>query len=66
MAPASVPDAKSAKIAKTHTVVAGDTLFSISRRYNISVARLKSINQLNEGAVIHVGLDGERLVFRAG
>ena len=55
VAPASVPDAKSAKIAATHTVVAGDTLFSISRRYNISVEKLKSINQLNEGAVIHVG-----------
>ncbi len=52
---ASVPAAKSAKTAKTHTVVAGDTLFSISRRYNISVEKLKSINQLNEGAVIHVG-----------
>ena len=52
---ASVPAAKSAKTTKTHTVVAGDTLFSISRRYNISVEKLKSINQLNEGAVIHVG-----------
>lgn len=41
--------------AKTHTVVAGDTLYSISRRYHLSVAELRSINNLNKGAVIHVG-----------
>jgi predicted RNase H-like nuclease (RuvC/YqgF family) len=41
--------------AKTHTVVAGDTLYSISRRYHLSVAKLRSINNLNKRAVIHVG-----------
>lgn len=40
---------------KIHTVVAGDTLFSISRRYNLSVEKLKALNKLAEGAVIHVG-----------
>ena len=48
------PTKKTATI-KTHTVVAGDTLFSISRRYNLSVDELKSMNQLTEDAVIHVG-----------
>jgi LysM repeat protein len=41
--------------AETHTVVAGDTLYNISRRYNLSVAELRSINNLKKGAVIHVG-----------
>lgn len=40
---------------KIHTVVAGDTLFSISRRYNLSVEKLKALNKLSEGAVINVG-----------
>jgi LysM repeat protein len=38
-----------------HTVAAGETLFSISRRYNLSVEKLKALNQLADGAVIHVG-----------
>ncbi len=54
-APASLPPVKKAAAAKTHTVVAGDTLFSISQRYKLSVEKLKSINNLSEGAVIHVG-----------
>jgi LysM repeat protein len=41
--------------AQTHTVVAGDTLFSISRRYNLPVEELRAINNLKKGAVIHVG-----------
>lgn len=55
VSPASPPPTKKATAPKTHTVVAGDTLFSISRRYNLSVQKLKTINQLSEGAVIHVG-----------
>ena len=43
------------KSVKGHTVAAGETLFSISRRYNLSVEQLKTINKLSEGAVIHVG-----------
>jgi LysM repeat protein len=46
---------KPATTVKTHTVAAGDTLFNISRRYNLSVAQLKAINKLPKGAVIHVG-----------
>lgn len=53
-ATASPPPVKK-KVANSHTVVAGDTLFSISRRYNLSVEQLKALNKLSEGAVIHVG-----------
>ncbi|MCB2145843.1 MAG: LysM peptidoglycan-binding domain-containing protein [Deltaproteobacteria bacterium] len=49
------PVKKAAVTVKTHTVVAGDTLFSISRRYNLSVEKLRSINKLTEKTVIHVG-----------
>ena len=51
---ASPPPIKK-KAVKSHSVVAGETLFSISRRYNLSVEELKTINKLPEGAVIHVG-----------
>ena len=53
--PVSSPPVKKAAMAKTHTVAAGDTLFSISRRYNLSVEKLRSINKLTEKTVIHVG-----------
>jgi cell division protein FtsB len=54
-APTSPPAVKKAAAKKTHTVAAGETLFSISRRYNLSVDELRSINKLTDGAVIHVG-----------
>ena len=34
-------------IAETHIVQKGDTLYSISKRYNTTVERLKSANKLN-------------------
>lgn len=37
--------------ASQHTVVGGDTLFNISRRYNVSVADLKSYNNLSDNTV---------------
>ncbi|WP_240902511.1 LysM peptidoglycan-binding domain-containing protein [Aquitalea denitrificans] len=37
--------------ATQHTVVSGDTLFNISRRYNVSVADLKSYNNLSDSTV---------------
>jgi len=46
---------KSAVSGKTHTVAAGDTLYSISKKYHLSVDELKSLNKLKTGAVIHVG-----------
>ncbi|WP_372680776.1 LysM peptidoglycan-binding domain-containing protein [Desulfosarcina sp.] len=54
-APVKKPPAKRTATVKTHTVAAGDTLFSISRRYNLSVEKLRSINKLTEKTVIHVG-----------
>ena len=51
----SPPTAKKVATAKIHTVAAGDTLFSISRRYNLSVEKLRSINKLTDKTVIHVG-----------
>ncbi len=39
---------------KTHTVIASETLFSISNKYSISVEQLKSMNQLT-GNTISVG-----------
>ena len=35
------------QIAETHIVQKGDTLYSISKRYNTTVERLKSVNKLN-------------------
>jgi LysM repeat protein len=43
------------KAYKIHTVVAGDTLFSISQRYNLSVQKIKALNKLTGDAVIHIG-----------
>lgn len=54
-APVKPQPVKQTATVKTHTVAAGDTLFSISRRYNLSVEKLRSINKLPEKAVIHVG-----------
>ena len=46
---------KKAAAKKVHTVAAGDTLYNISRRYNLSVEELMAINKLKKGAVLHVG-----------
>lgn len=54
-APAKVATSKKAVSGRTHTVASGDTLYNISRKYNLSVDELKAINKLETGAVIHVG-----------
>ncbi len=41
---------------KKHTVVKGDTMFNISRRYGISVDKLKQLNKL-EGNDIKLGME---------
>ncbi len=46
-----------------YTVQKGDTLFSISRRYRISVERLKALNQLSPEAVI---VPGQKLRVAGG
>lgn len=40
--------------AGTHVVAAGDTLYNISRRYKLSVAELRAVNNLSDDA-IHLG-----------
>lgn len=52
---AAKPAPAEKKTAEIHTVVAGDTLFSISQRYSLPVDKLRALNKLPEGAVIHVG-----------
>lgn len=47
--------AKKQATTKTHTVAKGETLYSISRKYNISLDKLRSANKLPKGAVINVG-----------
>lgn len=53
--PVKKATASKARAGKFHTVTAGDTLFNLSRRYNLSVEELRAINQLKKGAVLHVG-----------
>jgi membrane-bound lytic murein transglycosylase D len=40
---------------EVHTVQAGDTLYRISRRYNVSVENLREYNQLQAGTAIYPG-----------
>lgn len=40
---------------KQHTVVAGDTLYSISRKYGLSMDQLRALNNLKGDVVLHVG-----------
>jgi LysM repeat protein len=49
------PAKKKQVTSKTHTVVKGETLYSISRKYNISLDKLRAANNLPKGAVINVG-----------
>lgn len=41
---------------KTHTVRAGDTLFSLSKRYNCSVAELQALNSIASPRDLRVGM----------
>ena len=47
---------------KTHTVVAGETLFSISKKYNISVEDLMKLNSI-EGTELNLG---QKLIIQEG
>lgn len=42
---------------KKHLVVKGDTLFNISRRYGLTVAELRSLNNLSEADAIKLGME---------
>ena len=56
-AKAAQPVAKSTteKKTKVHAVSAGETLYSISRRYGLTVDQLRKYNNLNKDAAIHPG-----------
>lgn len=51
--PASTPPATSA--AKSHTVVAGDTLFNIARKYDTSLNAILKANGLSRDSIIYPG-----------
>jgi LysM repeat protein len=51
----AAPAAKKETPAKIHTVKKGDTLYRISRRYNLSVEQLRQYNQLDQKASIYPG-----------
>ena len=53
--PKPVPAAKVESKAKMHTVKPGDTLYRISRRYNLSVDQLREYNKLGAKAAIYPG-----------
>ena len=48
-------DPREKKNAKTHTVVAGDTLYGIARKYDLTVRFLLRANSLGEGSIIYPG-----------
>ena len=55
-AAASPPASKTAGVtAKAHVVAKGDTLYSISRKYGLSVDELLKLNGMSKGAVIYPG-----------
>ena len=60
--PAFTPIRKSAS-ASYHTVAAGDTLYSISKRYQIDLDHLLELNELEKGSVLKIG---QKLVVNAG
>lgn len=51
----AAPAAKKETSAKIHTVKQGETLYRISRRYNLSVDQLKQYNQLDSKTAIYPG-----------
>jgi LysM repeat protein len=53
--PKQVPAAKKETQAKMHTVKQGETLYRISRRYNLSINQLREYNKLGTKATIYPG-----------
>ena len=51
----AAPAAQEAAPAKIHTVKQGETLYRISRRYNLSVDQLRQYNQLDSKSAIYPG-----------
>jgi membrane-bound lytic murein transglycosylase D len=55
VSPTSTNKAKRATPARFHTVRAGDTLFSIAKRFDVTIANLQKWNQLSAKAVLKTG-----------
>ncbi|MRX49630.1 peptidoglycan DD-metalloendopeptidase family protein [Paracoccus sp. S-4012] len=62
-APATSGTAAPAAAATTHTVAAGETAWSIARRYGVSLAALTQANNLGEAMTVRAG---QRLTIPAG
>ena len=60
VAPQSPVVSRNDATATYHTVSTGDTLYSISRRYGLTVEELRKSNQLPEGATIY---EGQKLII---
>lgn len=56
-------DKRDTKPASHHVVKAGETLYSISRRYGLNVDGLRQLNSLDKDATIY---PGQKLVIRSG
>lgn len=52
---------KGARKKQYHTVISGETLFSISRQYGITVDKIRSLNKLGDNAAIQ---PGQKLLVR--
>ncbi len=50
-----VKSSASKSVVKTHVVKKGETLYSISKQYGLSVAQLMTLNKVSKGAVINPG-----------
>ncbi|WP_309128667.1 LysM peptidoglycan-binding domain-containing protein [Microbacterium sp.] len=53
--PAPKPASSTSPAAQTHTVVRGDTVYAIARKYKTTVAAIVAANRLGAAAVIHPG-----------
>ena len=60
---ATPPAAQAVGAIQYHTVVAGDTLYSIGQRYGLHLDQLRSLNRLDKDAILQ---PGQRLIVSAG
>ena len=54
-APAPTAPAAAPTEGKTHTVVAGDTIFALAKKYDITVNALLTVNELSPSSIIYPG-----------
>lgn len=53
--PGAAPTAEGVTPARTHVVVRGDSLWTVARRYNLTVAEVAEANRLSPSATLAVG-----------